>query len=183
MTESLLPIWLVDIDSTLQVPPPHSFDIGNNNKKLLKLYAEWERVIIEGFHITYAPEVIAFINRMHESGLVEIQWLTTWKHLANTEFSPVVGLPEFPVSDAGGSDWIYPHENWWKYRSVEQHASVRPTIWTDDDITKEAAADMKSYAKDNQQESLVIRPAVSRGLEPSHLEQIEAFILTHSKNN
>lgn len=179
--ENLKPVWLLDIDSTIQVPPPHSFDIGNNRKKLHKVWAEWEHIMIGKFHITYAPKVIDFIKRMDASGLVDIQWLTTWKHEANTTFAPAVGLPQFEVADGGGSDFIYPHENWWKYRTAEQAASVRPTIWSDDDITKKAAENIVKWGQRNDQDVLVLRPEDARALEPFHLEQIEAFIMSHQE--
>lgn len=169
------PVWFLDIDGVINVPPPFSYDTGNNPKKRYATHPVWTKTVIQEYDIMYAKRVIDFINRMHTSGLIQIQWLTTWNQYAVTDFAPEVGLPVFPVAGSKGSEFIYPVENWWKYMAVEAVAGKRDFIWTDDDLRKGFAAPLEKKNREAGFESLVIAPHQSRGLNNLQLREIEEF--------
>jgi hypothetical protein len=170
-----IPTWFLDIDGVINVPPPFSHDTGNNPKKRYATHPFWTKTKIAEYDIMYAKRVIDFINRVHHSGLIHIEWLTTWNQQAVTEFAPEVGLATFPVAGSKGSEFIYPVEKWWKYMAVEAVAEERNFIWTDDDLRKGFAAPLEKRNSEAGFESLVIAPHQSRGLENMHLKAIEEF--------
>lgn len=175
MSSAGKPIWFLDIDGVINVPPPFSHDTGNNPKKRYATHPVWEKTVIDEYDIMYAQRVIDFIKRMHETDLIEIHWLTTWNQHAVTEFAPEVGLPEFPVAGSKGSEFVYPVENWWKYMAVEAVAGERNIIWTDDDLRKGFAVPIEKKNAEAGFETLVIAPHQSRGLNNLQLRSIEEF--------
>lgn len=169
------PIWFLDIDGVINVPGPFSNEGGDNHDKLYATHPEWTNLMIGVYPIMYAHRVVEFINRVHRSGLVQVQWLTSWNQTAVTEFAPAVGLDTFPVAGAKGSEFIYPVEKWWKYKTVEAVAGERNFIWTDDDLR---AGFMDKLVRKNHDagfKSLIIAPHQSRGLNNLHLKSIEEF--------
>ena len=60
-----VPILLLDVDGVL-------------NAARVDLPAGWQRGTFNGFVLTWDPTVTARLRELHESGRVEIQWLTTW---------------------------------------------------------------------------------------------------------
>lgn len=177
-----LPVWLLDVDSVINVPPPYSYDSGNNVKKRLKVHPEWVKTVIHDFQIMYAPAVVDFINDVSRKGLVTIKWTTSWGQYAVSEFAPDVGLDTFAVSEDKGSEFIWPHENWWKYIAAKHAAWEGPFVWTDDDIDKKAKLAVLKEGEQYGHEGLVITPARSRGLEQPHLDQIMEFLLKQAEN-
>lgn len=121
-----VPIWLLDVDGVLNAVchpsrPPRTWDSWRSGTAI----AAGER-----FVITFAPELMTGIRDLHESGMVEIRWLTTWGHDANRSLRHLLELPEFPV--AGEPAYA---EAWWKLPcAVRAAQDERPLIWTDDDL-------------------------------------------------
>src|ERR687884_525237 len=60
-----VPILLLDVDGVL-------------NAARVDLPAGWTRGTFNGYVLTWDPTVTARLRELHESGRVEIQWLTTW---------------------------------------------------------------------------------------------------------
>lgn len=172
-----IPWWLLDVDNVINVPPPYSYDSGNNVKKRFKVHPEWNKIVVHDFQIMYAPAVVDFINDVSRKGLAKIKWTTSWGEYAVSEFAPAVGLDTFEVTDVKGSEFIWPHENWWKYVAARTASGQVDFVWTDDDIDKAAKLSAMKEASDNGHEALVIAPARSRGLEQPHLDQIMEFLL------
>src|SRR5689334_3933257 len=99
-------VWFLDIDGVINSfpAPPEVTDWKYENK------------IILGYSIWYAPELIKFIDDIHDSGKVEVRWLTTWEHRANENFAPEVGFRNrFEVEDR---DYAYGDFAWWKADNV-----------------------------------------------------------------
>lgn len=131
------PIWLMDFDGVLNV-----FDSG---APVLSDWPSWNDFIARGFRIQYSPAMVARILALHESGLVEIRWLSTWGRLANEDLTQL-GFPEFPV--AGEMPYRGGH-GWWKLPIAQElFDQGHALIWTDDDITgsKDATAWMRQIA-------------------------------------
>ena len=177
-----IPVWLLDVDNVINVPPPYSYDSGNNVKKRYKNHPEWIKTVIHDFQIMYATAVVDFINDVSRQGLVKIKWTTSWGEYVVSEFAPGVGLDTFAVTDVKGSEFIYPHSKWWKYLGAKQAAEQGPFIWTDDDISKEAKLSVLAVGEKHGHDGVVIAPARSRGLEQPHLDEIMDFLVKHADN-
>ncbi len=177
------PIWLLDIDGVINAVtrtkfPTHAWPLGSwAGGEAMGNSRMWP--------IKWASPVIDFINEVHESGLAEIRWHTTWQHQAKN-VAELVGLPEFPVHDAsseytpdawkgGGQVHV---DGWWKlpgvWRALRENDS-QPVVWTDDDITYELT--------DTQLQSLraagpikLMSPDSATGLCQRHLREIREFL-------
>src|SRR3954449_6504612 len=75
-----VPILLLDVDGVL-------------NAARLDLPDGWRRGTYAGFVMTWDPTVTARLRQLHESGRVEIQWLTTWAEDADRLLAEPLGLP------------------------------------------------------------------------------------------
>jgi hypothetical protein len=165
------PIWLLDIDGVINA---WDEDVP------YFLWPEWTTVEVPNgphhYPIKTAHGVRDFICRVHEEGLAEIRWHTTWQHDAN-RVGTAVGLPEFPVQPAREHGaWRYRQTQLWKVPTVFQVAAEegRPVLWTDDDARQMLA--------DHQLLTLiamgctVIAPDGRIGLAPQELEAIEQVL-------
>ena len=146
----MTPLLLLDVDGVLNALPDSPDD--------LEVWPEWEsgwaRADGSRYHITFSPAVIAQLLAWHESGQVEVQWLTTWGHDANDELRRLLGMPELVV--AGTYDAPTPTATgaashaevapaapdplsgrWWKYDVVRRVLNDNPgrtVIWIDDEL-------------------------------------------------
>ena len=53
----------------------------------------WRRGTYNGFVLSWDPTVTARLRELHESGRVELQWLTTWTENADKLLAEPMGLP------------------------------------------------------------------------------------------
>ena len=53
----------------------------------------WRRGTFNGYVLSWDPTVVARLRELHESGRVELQWLTTWTELADQLLAEPMGLP------------------------------------------------------------------------------------------
>src|SRR4028118_569789 len=74
------PILLLDVDGVL-------------NAARRELREGWERGVFNGFVLSWDPSITARLRELHESGRVEIQWLTTWTTDADRLLAEPMGLP------------------------------------------------------------------------------------------
>jgi HAD domain in Swiss Army Knife RNA repair proteins len=165
MTATIPPIWLLDVDGVL-----NAWD-GNGTCP-----PGFRQKRCNNYQITYHPDRIARLRKMHEDGLVEIRWLTTWGSAANT-FLGTIGVPTDlvvvaePPHDLGG-------DQWWKLPHVRDLVAANPDrtfVWTDDDIRyyPEAPRWLRTAAAENV---LAIAPDTNTGLTDGHLDTIEAWL-------
>lgn len=183
------PIWLLDVDGVLNALPWAS--------------ARWEKGVgatvesawadltetrstpdlhldpADGYHITYSPALMREIRKLHESGAVEVRWLTTWGSGANVHLNKQLGLPAFDVAgeppETIGYTGQYSSRTWWKLGHVERiHAEEphRPIIWTDDDL------EHVDYAREwaHSLGFLPLAPDETVGITPGDLQRIKEFI-------
>lgn len=168
---SARPLWLLDIDGVINA---YAFKAYTSKKNL---YPDLTKYSVPNANRTIytfwtSPTLMRQITELHDSGLVEIAWLTTWTYDANAIVAPILGLPEFPVvADSGGRFSDY----YWKTRTaVEALTQHRPIIWTDDDaITSEARYDYEASDVPN----LMIEPKPNQGITPASMDAIIEFIL------
>lgn len=157
------PLLLLDVDGVLNALPETPDD--------LLVWPEWSsgwaRAGASRYPITFAPEVVARLHAWHESGDLELQWLTTWGHDANDELRELLGLPCLtvagtyqdagaPTSTAGASHAaVAPAApdpltgRWWKYDVVQRvlrENSGRTVLWVDDELRRPSS--FREWAKD-----------------------------------
>lgn len=134
--------------------------------------------------ITFCPAVIIALGELHESGRVELRWLTTWGHDANAELRVLLGLPELLVAGTHGGDSEGPGGSvvsgdalaavtpsapvadlpeWWKWDVVQRLRAAEPTrrlVWIDDELQPDSV--FTYFAK--QVGITVIGPSPEMGL-------------------
>jgi len=161
------PLWLLDVDGVINavcgtVPPGY------------------ERRRINGFQITWPTEIVARMRQLHETGAVEIRWLTTWCDDAASKIAPGLGLPLDCVVE-GSADHLDPENRyvWWKSVTAKRLSDAepdRPLIWTDDDLDYAEIQGEVDWLRDRTGPTLAIAPDVRQGITPKLMAKIEAFL-------
>lgn len=160
------PVWLLDVDgviNALSARPPVSYWHRGS---------QWSHERINGYMILWSHDVVRFIREVHEEGLAEVRWHSTWQHLANEFLSPAMNLPQFEVMDARP---IASCRYWWKIDgATEVLTSGRRILWTDDDLAyshDEVVAEI-ALSPGN----LVLSPRSEVGLLPRDLKRIATYL-------
>jgi hypothetical protein len=166
-----VPILLLDVDGVL-------------NATSLDLPPGWERGIFNDFVISWNPAITARLRELHESGRVEIQWLTTWAQHADEVLAEPLGLPRglkvHARPDVGPTGFLGEWggaAGWWKLdmaRAVAEAEPDRRIIWIDDDLG-EQAEDTGEWLAANPH-VLVVAPDLTVGLTHEQLDEIEAWL-------
>lgn len=160
------PLWLLDVDGVLNALRLDDLD-------------GYEQCDARGFRITYNPAIIRRIRDLHESGRVEVRWLTTWCDHAPIHIAPPLGLPDFKVE--GAADHVDPDNvwTWWKTITAQRLSDAepdRPLIWTDDDLSYGEKRLEVEWLRERTAPTLALSPNASTGLTASNLDRIERFI-------
>ena len=94
------PLLLLDVDGVLNI-------LGDDTQPAWDLVMSGHAVADGStFPITWAPAVIDAFKTWIVQG-VEVQWLTTWGHDANSSLRHLVGLPELAVAGTyDGEGWL-----------------------------------------------------------------------------
>jgi hypothetical protein len=138
--------------------------------------------VFNGFLISWDPTITARLRRLHESGRVEIQWLTTWGKDADRLLAEPLGLPRGLRTRAGGlaaptgfTGRLDGQSGWWKLAAAHEAAEEEPDrriVWIDDDLAVQAA-DTGDWLAANPH-VLVVVPNLFAGLTHAQLDAIEA---------
>ena len=167
------PVWLLDVDGVLNSlsssPNPKELRRGEAVQKYLKTNSG------PTFRMRVHNDLVAFVNRMHSSGLVDIRWATTWTDQANTVFAPAFDLPQLPV-------WSRPPEetgrfddhNWKTGGALRVVHAGRKLIWTDDEAIPD---NFDELVEDVSKGHLLVRPDEAVGLTLADCKLIEDFIM------
>jgi len=120
--------------------------------------------------VPYSPEIVERIQKMHASGLVEVQWLTDWSPSETAEWARV-GL-DFQRAPQPKQ----PYEGWWKAAVISEWLHDHPDdllVWADDQLSRRAEdVDLSEHAG----RVLMITPRSDLGLTHAHLDRIEAWL-------
>jgi hypothetical protein len=162
------PIWLLDVDGVLNavtVEPDRT------------AWPQWTTGTAytsgRGYPITFSPAVTGVIRDLHDRGLVEVRWLTTWAQDANRDLRRLLDLPEFPVVGRPGGSAV-----WWKLPYAQEVGREgRPLIWTDDELGYSAEA--MDWLNGLEQPALAIAPHPAVGLRREHLDKVSGFLTDH----
>jgi hypothetical protein len=166
-----VPILLLDVDGVL-------------NAARVDLPEGWARGTFNGFVLSWDPTITTRLRTLHESGRVEIQWLTTWTTDADRLLAEPMGLPRgltvhdrddaAPVGFLGRLTGL---SGWWKLAAAQAVAEAEPDrriIWIDDDLA-EQAEDTGEWLAANPH-VLVVAPDLYEGLTHAQLDAIEAWL-------
>jgi hypothetical protein len=163
------PVWLLDVDGVLNAVTTHPDQ---------QVWPDWRRVFAAAngvsWPIWFSPSVTATVTGLHEAGLADVRWLTTWGDDANGELRRRLELPRLTVSGRGGvfaADGL----DWWKFavvRALHRAQPDRRLIWTDDDLRY--LPEVQAWMQANTR-SLVIAPRPDHGLTPDQLDEIRRF--------
>ncbi|MGY1637869.1 HAD domain-containing protein [Geodermatophilus sp. SYSU D00742] len=166
-----VPILLLDVDGVL-------------NAACVDLPEGWERGTFEGFVLSWDPAATARLRELHESGRVEIQWLTTWAANADRLLAGPMGLPRGlrvhareGAAPTGSLGPLGGRSGWWKLdraRAVAEAEPDRRIVWIDDDLAHQAA-DTAQWLADHPN-VLVVAPELAVGLTHAQLDEIEAWL-------
>ena len=166
-----VPLLLLDVDGVL-------------NAASLDLPGGWERGIFNGFVLSWDPTITARLRDLHESGRVEIQWLTTWTTDADRLLAEPMGLPRglktharADTAPTGFAGELRGRAGWWKLAVARAVAAAEPDrriVWIDDDLAEQAADTGKWLAA--HPHVLVVAPELRRGLTHEELDAVEAWL-------
>lgn len=74
---------------------------------------------------------VEWARRLVNDPRVEVWWATTWGTHANTYFSPLLGLPPFPVATRSTTSGDVSTQEWKAQQLLDQFPG-RPLLWVDD---------------------------------------------------
>jgi HAD domain in Swiss Army Knife RNA repair proteins len=171
MSSIRAPLLLLDVDGVL-------------NAMRWELPPGWRQGMFNGYVLSWDPTITARLRELHESGRVEIQWLTTWAGDADRLLAEPMGLPRglrthmrqgaAPTGFGGAFGGL---SGWWKLDLARQVAEENPDrriVWVDDDLAVQAADTGEWLAV--RPHVLVIAPELSVGLTHAQLDEIEAWL-------
>jgi hypothetical protein len=134
--------------------------------------------------LTWDPTVTRRLRELHESGRVEIQWLTTWAGNADRLLAEPMGLPRglktHARENAVPTGFLGPLgglSGWWKLDLAREVAEAEPDrriVWIDDDLAEQAAETGEWLAANPH--VLVVAPDLFAGLTHEQLDEIEAWL-------
>jgi hypothetical protein len=161
---------LLDVDGVLNASPiwdPHSKEHGCPWPR------GWRTFKAGRYEMRFAPDLCDALLRIHESGLAEVRWLTTWGHDANAVLAAGFGFPRFEV--VGSPPPIGEGEGWWKYPlAVAAAVSAERVVWADDDLPQ--AREAWAWAQ-SEPGVLPLAPDHYTGLTPADIERATDFLL------
>jgi len=151
--------WLMDVDGVLNaVPAP-------------KGYRTFQA---RSFEIAFQPAVVERILALHEEGLVEVRWLTTWADDANRLLCAHFGWPSLAVAGSPPSR----EHGWWKSPIARAfYDAGHRVVWTDDDLDfgiRTGDADWVNGADPDR--LLTISPLLSTGLSMKQVDEVEGWL-------
>ena len=170
MAGSDVPLLLLDVDGVLN---PVCRDLPDG----------WRRGTFNGYVLSWDPTITDRLRRLHESGRVELQWLTTWTTDADRLLADPMGLPRGLRTHARGDaptgflGLFRGVAGWWKLAVAREVAAAEPDrriVWIDDDLA-EQAADTGEWLAANPH-VLVVAPDLMIGLTHEQLDEVERWL-------
>ncbi|WP_433795816.1 HAD domain-containing protein [Actinoplanes sp. CA-252034] len=160
------PVWLLDVDGVI-----NAFRAGwwHSRPHLVQV---WSRADAYDYRIRYEPRLVSAVRAVHDEGLAEVVWCTTWCSDADA-IEEAFGLPVLPrafTEPVKGMEACAAKIDAAR-RVVE---AGRPLVWTDDVEVGHHADECAAWAADGR--ALTIAPDESRGLRPGHVRRIRAYL-------
>lgn len=162
------PVLLLDVDGVLNAGKagwsraPHGVNV-------------WSPQDRQHYRIRYEPRCLAAIRRLHDNGIAEVRWSTTW--------CPDIRLLEDALLNIGPYETAFaerlPHRTWSEMKlnaALHQLDDGRRIVWVDDvevDAARTSVPQIADAEKTGQ--ALLVAPHPGRGLRPDDLDHIETF--------
>lgn len=172
------PVWLLDIDGVLNA---FSRDLATH------VWPEDAWIVGEAeggtnmWRMAIGRPVRDFILEVHEQGLAEVRWHSTWQHQSQN-VAKLMELPMLAVHSA--PEFRHGHwassaldGTWWKLAGAERVLAEeqRPLVWTDDDIDYYLEKDKRAHLHSLPQ-TLLVSPDHKCGLTQKELDRIRVFL-------
>lgn len=172
-------VWLLDIDGVINTSQKPGW--GEAPRQGIA-YSQGN-----GFRMRWAPRLVARILHLRETFDVDLRWSSTWcmstthpELLDTHQVEQLMGFPRLPIGSEHLRDVTVRTRHYAKgLTAVEVMQAGHPVIWTDD----EAITEFKGFFESNEGRlppHLFIEPDPRRGLQPHHLDDVEAFLQEHS---
>lgn len=158
-------LFLLDVDGVVNAVPIW----GPREPQKCPWPNGWETCVAnfhgEAFNITFARDLTNALLDIHQSGLAEVRWLTTWENQANVHLAEHFGFPHFKVVGAP----TYGDGGWWKFPLAKSLAETckGTVVWADDDLRHDEPARTWATEADNV---LTLIPHPRAGLTPDDIE-------------
>lgn len=171
------PIWFMDVDGVVNFFPRGTPPDGTKFGEATPFLSD-DDFAAPTFPITWLPSITRRIMDMHDRGIVNVKWLTTWGYGANYGLHELIGFHRLEVvADPEHEPYRgLSFQNWWKALAVRNYLDMHSPskiVWTDDDILyhRGSLSDISSRVP-----SMMISPQEHRGLTHAHLDKIEEFL-------
>lgn len=131
---------------------------------------------VNGYRITYAPDLIGRINALAARDDVTIKWLTTWEDDAPRVLAPAVGLYGHNWTVLHGDQDDFSGRDWWKLKAIDADVAAHPEdrfVWLDDDIAAEPDAVEWARRRNN---GIWISPRMREGLTVAQLDSVDMYL-------
>ena len=167
-TDERRAVWLLDVDGVLNAGEP---GWGPGTAR-----SGWARALGGTFRITWAEPLVARLVALDASGRAEIRWATTWVPWIG-QIESLLGLPHWPSAfeRAGTHPGIPAPAQKLAAALAVLEAEGRRLVWTDDDAIPRTGPELARLTVQPAR-ALLVRPAPLQGLQPDHLDAIEAFL-------
>ncbi|GIF37893.1 hypothetical protein [Actinoplanes xinjiangensis] len=162
----MIPVWLLDVDGVL-----NAYRAGWWHSRPTLVQA-WSEADAYSYRIRYEPRLVAAVRTVHEQGLAEVTWCTTWCSDADA-IEDALGLPALPrafTAPVKGAEACAAKID--AARRVV--AAGRPLVWTDDAEVGHHADECAAWTAAGK--ALTIAPDESRGLRPGDVRRIRAYL-------
>jgi hypothetical protein len=143
--------------------------------------AEVRRRRVNGYMITYSPELIERLNAIAARPDVRMHWLTTWCSDAAEKLAPAIGLDAEDWTVVGEDTFFGPDFDghqvangvWWKFKVLRTLKDRSPrTVWLDDHLKGARSALFWAL----HEGILAIAPNENTGLTLENIEAVEAYL-------
>lgn len=159
------PVWLLDVDGVINASRPGWGGAPRSGTAYSGVNA---------YRMRWAPALLDCIRALHRAGSVEIRWCSTWC----AEIEQVERLLALPRLTRAWSDHLSADAAATAKLAAARDVLTRGRrlIWTDDVEVPTSGPVHDELTRGGR--ALLIAPSPNRGLQPEHMDVIEAFIST-----
>lgn len=179
-------MWLLDVDGVLNAVAD-TFD--PTVWPAATWIRTWAKAAGNAYPILASSRVLDFVRLVHDRGLAEIRWHTTWQDSAATDLAPALGLPAFAVAWApeyvgeatawSGGAGQPTGGVWWKVGAAARvvHTERRPLLWTDDELGRHQRRGELATVLDGAEVPIeLVAPTPQVGLTRPQLVEMARFL-------
>jgi hypothetical protein len=158
-------VWLLDVDGVVNATRP-----GWSAAPRHATVSDGQM----SYRLRWAPALVGRIRKVHQSGLVEIWWCTTWCPWAD-QIERASGLPVLRRAFDHGPDVTVDETQAAKLGVALRVVDAgRRLVWTDDDAIPAGGPARAQLLVSDQ--ALLIAPKPRVGLQPVDMDAVDAFI-------